>query len=96
MDINTYMEQTYRWMQRLYTPETLDTLVKRVFGWLEGMTLERAGSLLLWISVVAVLVDLVLYWTRKDQVRLLRRVINAVMKLWDRMTIRTQRDSAAE
>ena len=96
MDINTYLEQTYQWMQTLYIPEKLDSLVKWVIGWLEGMTPERAGALVLWTVIVGVILDLVLYWTRKDQMHLLRRVWNACMRLWDKMTAGQRRDSAAE
>ena len=85
MDIKSYMEQVYRWLQRFYNPETLEGPVARIYGWLLDLSWSRVLSLIVWTVILAVLVDLVLYWTRKDQMRLIRRIAAGIAGLWSRL-----------
>ena len=96
MDITAYMDQVYQWLQRFYTQETLENLVSGLRGWLTDITPERVGKMLLWTVIAAVAVDLILYWTRTDQVSLIRRLWRGTLKLWNRLTVKQHNDIAAE
>jgi len=93
MDIKAYMEQVYRWLQQFYTPEKLEGPVARIYNWLLDLSWARIINLVVGIVILAVIVDLVLYWTRTDQVSLIRRLWRGLVKLWNRITVKPQRDT---
>jgi len=86
MDIMAYVEQVYQWIQQFYTPEKLEGPVARIYNWLLDLSWARIINLVVWTVILAVIVDLVLYWTRRDQMNLIRRVWYGLVKLWTRLT----------
>ena len=93
MDIKAYMEQVYRWLQQFYTPEKLEGPVARIYNWLLDLSWARIINLVVGIVILAVIVDLILYWTRTDQVSLIRRLWRGLVKLWNRIAVKPQRDT---
>lgn len=86
MEINGYLEQVYRWAQRLYSSDQMERLLSTVQGWLEGRTIQEVtrwlGNTLLWILALGLILDWTLYWTREDQMTLMRRLWRGGCRLW--------------
>ena len=85
MDLKGYMEQVYRWLQRFYNPETLEGPVEGIYHWLLDLSWARILNMIVWTVVIAVIVDLVLYWTRRDQKNLVRRAAAGFVSLWNKL-----------
>ncbi len=89
MDINGFLEQAYRWVQRLYSSERMERLISTVQGWLDGHTVEEVAQwlarTLLWVLALGLILDWALYWTREDQMSLVRRLWRGACRLWQRL-----------
>ncbi|MFR1759041.1 MAG: hypothetical protein ACLSX2_05030 [Christensenellaceae bacterium] len=83
------MEQVYRWAQRLYSSDQMERLLTTVQGWLEGRTIQEVarwlGHTLLWVLALGLILDWALYWTREDQMTLVRRLWRGGCRLWQRL-----------
>lgn len=89
MEISGYLEQVYRWAQRLYSSDQMERLLTTVQGWLEGRTIQEVarwlGHTLLWVLALGLILDWALYWTREDQMTLVRRLWRGGCRRWRRL-----------
>ena len=67
----------------------MERLLTTVQGWLEGRTIQEVarwlGHTLLWVLALGLILDWALYWTRDDQMTLVRRLWRGGCRLWRRL-----------
>lgn len=87
MDLGQYLEYAYRWIQSIYALAKTQRLIETLKGWISGLSsqelLKWLKTNILWILLVGLLIDAVLYWTRRDQTARVARVFYRIRSGWD-------------